>query len=89
MGMPSGRARRCREARRQPKSRSRALEKHVARRITCIGLLSLLVSVCCSGCGIGRPPVMTLEQWEVQYTRSGPVVNNESGQLALWRGVEA
>jgi len=42
------------------------LEACVARLITCIGLLALLLSVCCSGCGIGRPPVMTLEQWQAQ-----------------------
>jgi hypothetical protein len=45
------------------------MEKRIARLITCIGLLALLVSVCCSGCGIGKPPVMTLEQWEAGRNR--------------------
>jgi hypothetical protein len=48
---------------------SRSLEKRVARLITCIALLALLLSVCCSGCGIGKPPVMTLEQWEAERNR--------------------
>ena len=30
-------------------------------------LLSCLLSVCCIGCGIGKPPVMTLEQWQAEY----------------------
>ena len=45
------------------------MEKRVARLITYIGLLALLVSVCGSGCGIGKPPVMTLEQWETERNR--------------------
>jgi hypothetical protein len=43
---------------------SRALRTRVARLITGMGLLALLVSMGGSGCGIGKPPVMTLEQWE-------------------------
>jgi hypothetical protein len=45
------------------------LETRVIRLIAGIGLLSLLVSVGGSGCGIGKPPVMTLEQWEAQDKR--------------------
>jgi hypothetical protein len=63
------RPRRCRSAYRKPRRGSRTLEMRVARLITGMGLLSLVVSVCCSGCGIGKPPVMTLEQWEAQYNR--------------------
>jgi hypothetical protein len=48
---------------------SRTLDKRIAKLITSIGLLVLLVSVCCSGCGIGKPPVMTLEQWEAESQR--------------------
>jgi hypothetical protein len=54
----------------QPRSGSRALETRVVRLITGIGLLSLLVSVCCSACGMGKPPVMTLAQWEAERNRS-------------------
>lgn len=32
-------------------------------------LLSVLVSVGSSGCGMSRPPVMTLEQWEAERQR--------------------
>jgi hypothetical protein len=51
---------------------SQALNKRVARLIACIYLLFLL-SVCRIGCGIGRPPVMTLEQWQAEddSVRSG------------------
>jgi hypothetical protein len=48
---------------------SRAVAKRVVRLITSIGLLFLLVSVCGSGCGIGRSPVMTLEQWQAERNR--------------------
>jgi hypothetical protein len=50
-------------------SGSRALEKHVIKLITGLCLLWWLVSLCCSGCGIGKPPVKTLEQWEAQRNR--------------------
>lgn len=40
--------------------------KRLAKLIAFMGLLSLLLSVCCIGCGIGKPPVMTLEQWEAE-----------------------
>ena len=55
---------------------SQELNKRVARLITCICLLSFLLSVCCIGCGIGRPPVMTLEQWQAEEdsVRSSPEV---------------
>jgi hypothetical protein len=49
---------------------SQELNKHVARLITGIYLLSFLLSVCCTGCGIGRPPVMTLEQWQADRNRT-------------------
>jgi hypothetical protein len=45
------------------------LHKRVAKLIACIGLLSLL-SVCCIGCGIGEPPVKTLEQWRADRNRT-------------------
>jgi hypothetical protein len=48
---------------------SQELHKRVARLITWICLLSFLLSVCCLGCGIGKPPVMTLEQWQAQDDR--------------------
>ena len=53
---------------------SQELNKRVARLITCICLLAFLLSVCCTGCGIGRPPVKTLEQWqaEINSVRSSP-----------------
>ena len=35
-----------------------------------IGLLSCLLSVCCVGCGMGKPPALTLDQWEAQYRRT-------------------
>jgi hypothetical protein len=37
-----------------------------------IGLLSFLLSVCCMGCGVSRPPALTLDQWEAldRSTRS-------------------
>jgi hypothetical protein len=50
--------------------RSQELGKHVVRLIACICLLSFLLSVCCTGCGIGRPPVMTLEQWQADRNRT-------------------
>jgi hypothetical protein len=31
--------------------------------------LSFLLSVCCVGCGAGRPPVKTLEQWQAEIER--------------------
>ena len=30
---------------------------------------SCLLSVCCVGCGIGQPPVKTLEQWQAEINR--------------------
>jgi hypothetical protein len=60
---------RCRSAHRKPRSGSRAFETCVARLIAGIGLLSLLLSVGSSGCGIGKPPVKTLEQWEAERNR--------------------
>jgi hypothetical protein len=27
---------------------------------------SFLLSVCCVGCGIGQPPVKTLDQWQAE-----------------------
>jgi hypothetical protein len=46
--------------------------KSAHKRLIVIGLLACLLSACCIGCGIGRPPALTLEQWEAQYrsTRS-------------------
>jgi hypothetical protein len=41
-----------------------SLGKRVAKLITCMCLLAFLLGVGCTGCGIGRPPVMTLEQWQ-------------------------
>jgi hypothetical protein len=40
------------------------------RRLLVIGLLACLLSVCCLGCGMGRPPVLTLDQWEEQDRRT-------------------
>jgi hypothetical protein len=31
--------------------------------------LSFLLSVCCVSCGLGRPPVKTLEQWQAEEER--------------------
>ena len=59
-----------REEHGEPMIRSQELDKRVAKLITCICLLSFLLSVCCSGCGIGRPPVWTLEQWEADRNRT-------------------
>ena len=36
--------------------------------LLCLTLLFLL-SVCCVGCGIGRPPVKTLDQWQAEQER--------------------
>jgi hypothetical protein len=46
----------------------------VARLIAGICLLSFLLSVGGIGCGIGKPPVMTLEQWQAEddSVRSSP-----------------
>jgi hypothetical protein len=35
-----------------------------------ICLLSFLLSVCGVGCGIGKPPALTLDQWDAQYRRT-------------------
>jgi hypothetical protein len=32
-------------------------------------ILSFLLSVCCVGCGTGRPPVKTLDQWQAEIER--------------------
>jgi hypothetical protein len=32
-------------------------------------LLCVLLSVCGVGCGIGKPPVKTLEQWQAEADR--------------------
>jgi hypothetical protein len=48
---------------------SQELDKRVARLITGMCLLSFLLSVCCTGCGIGKPPVWTLEQWQAEDNR--------------------
>jgi hypothetical protein len=45
------------------------LHQRVARLITGFCLLAFLPSVCGIGCGIGKPPVMTLEQWQAQDAR--------------------
>ena len=50
--------------------RSKELAKRVARLITGICLLAFLLSVWCTGCGINRPPVMTLEQWQADRNRT-------------------
>jgi hypothetical protein len=41
----------------------------MARFITFMGLLSFVVGVCGVGCGMGKPPVMTLEQWRAEDER--------------------
>ena len=63
------RPRRCRAMHRQPMAGGRALRTRVARLVSGLGLLLVLVSVADSGCGISRPPVMTPEQWEAEYKR--------------------
>jgi hypothetical protein len=45
---------------------SKEVDKRVARLITFICLLCCLLSVCCVGCGISKPPVMTLDQWQAE-----------------------
>jgi hypothetical protein len=35
-------------------------------------ILSFLLSVCCVGCGIGQPPVKTLDQWQADAKRFEP-----------------
>jgi hypothetical protein len=42
---------------------------HIARLIIFIGLLVSLVSSGLVGCGIGDPPVQSLEQWQREYYR--------------------
>jgi hypothetical protein len=44
--------------------------KSVERLFICICLLSFLLSVCCIGCGVGRPPALTLDQWEALDRRT-------------------
>jgi hypothetical protein len=41
----------------------------VVRLIICIGLLICLLSTTLVGCGINRPPVKSLEQWERDSNR--------------------
>jgi hypothetical protein len=55
---------------RKPVIRSEELGKRVAKLITCMCLLSFLLSVCGIGCGIGKPPVKTLEQWRADRSRT-------------------
>jgi predicted small secreted protein len=50
--------------------RNQGLGKHVARIIAGICLLSFLLSICSTGCGIGQPPVKTLEQWQADINRT-------------------
>jgi hypothetical protein len=50
--------------------RSQKLDKRAAKLITCICLLSFLLSVGCIGCGIGKPPLWTLEQWQADRNRT-------------------
>jgi hypothetical protein len=50
--------------------RNQELGKHGARLIAGICLLSFLLSVCSTGCGIGQPPVKTLEQWQADIDRT-------------------
>ena len=45
------------------------LGKRLARFITFVCLLGFLLGVCGIGCGIGKPPVMTLEQWRAEDER--------------------
>lgn len=45
--------------------------KRVARFITFMCLLSLLLSVGCIGCANGRPPAWTLEQWDAARRDAG------------------
>jgi hypothetical protein len=61
--------RRSRSAQRKTRSGSRSLDKRMARLIIGMCLLVLLLSVGGRGCGIGKPPVMTLEQWGVERNR--------------------
>jgi hypothetical protein len=42
---------------------------HDRRLFTGMCLLALLVSVGCSGCGMGKPPVKTLKPWEAERKR--------------------
>ena len=63
------RTRRSSSGHRKPRSGSRSLDKRMARLIIGMCLLVLLLSVGGSGCGIGQPPVMTLEQWGVERNR--------------------
>jgi hypothetical protein len=52
--------------------RKEQLDKRVVRLCAVIYPLSCLLSVCCTGCGIGKPPVMTLEQWQQEDERAQP-----------------
>ena len=45
------------------------LGKRMARLITFMCLLGFLLGVCGIGCGIGKPPVMTLDQWQAEDDR--------------------
>jgi uncharacterized membrane protein YfcA len=46
-----------------------SLGKHMARLITFMCLFGFLLGVCGVGCGMGKPPVMTLEQWRAEDER--------------------
>jgi len=50
--------------------RSQKLEKRAAKLIACIRLLCYLLSVGGTGCGIGKPPGKTLEQWRANRNRT-------------------
>jgi hypothetical protein len=45
---------------------SQALGTRVAQLITGLCLLAFLLGVGGIGCGISKPPVMTLEQWQAE-----------------------
>jgi hypothetical protein len=45
---------------------SQSLGKRVTQLIACMCLLAFLLGVGGIGCGIGKPPVMTLEQWQAE-----------------------
>jgi hypothetical protein len=45
-----------------------AVEVTVKALLLCL-ILSFLLSVCGGGCGVGQPPVKTLEQWQAEGGR--------------------
>jgi hypothetical protein len=48
---------------------SQELAKYAARLIIFMSLLCVLLSVGGVGCGIDKPPVKTLEQWQAEADR--------------------